>query len=295
MLSQGRTRPQSLVAEFTFSSKRSSMRIGLLGGGLIAHIFLEHIRDGRMGDARVVAIAGRSATSRGAALGREFGVPYDVGRDSLIAARPDVVVEAASHDAVREHVEALLEHGIAAIVLSGGALADDALRARLESAAARHRALLYVPSGGIGGLDALKAACAAGVEEVTIAVTKPARAWKDIPYVERLGIDLDRLPGPVTLFEGSAREGVPHFPANVNIAAVLSLAGAGLDRTRLKVVADPALKFNTHFIHIRGVTGTIDLRFESVPSPDNPKTAMLACYSALAALREFGSPVRYGT
>ena len=113
--------------------------------------------------------------------------------------------------------------------------------------------------------------------------------------MERLGIDLDRLEAPVTLFEGTAREGVPHFPANVNIAAALSLAGIGFDRTRLAVVADPALRFNTHYIHIRGKTGTVDLRFESVPSVDNPKTAMIACYSALAALRELMSPVRYGT
>ncbi len=271
------------------------MRVGLLGGGVIARLFLEHIRDGRMGEARVVAIAGRGERSRGAALAREFGVPYGVGRDALLAARPDVVVEAASHDAVREHAEALLDAGIALIMLSAGALADDRLRERLEGAAARRRTLLHVPSGGIGGLDALKAACAAGADEVSIAVTKPAQAWKGIPYVERLGVDLDRLTGPVTLFEGSAREGVPHFPANVNIAAVLSLAGIGFDRTRLKVVADPALRFNTHFIRIHGATGTVDLRFESVPSPDNPKTAMLACYSALAALREFGSTVRYGT
>jgi aspartate dehydrogenase len=88
---------------------------------------------------------------------------------------------------------------------------------------------------------------------------------------------------------------VPHFPANVNIAAVLSLAGAGFDRTHLKVVADPALVRNTHTIHIAGRSGTIDLRFESVPSPDNPKTALLACFSALAAYRQFASAVRYGT
>lgn len=271
------------------------MRIALLGGGTIARLFLDHVRRGTMGDAQVVAIAGRGVTSRGKALADEFGVPYVVGSDALIAARPDVVVEAASHDAVREHGEKLLSRGIALIVLSGGALVDDALRARLERAAAAHRAMLYVPSGGIGGLDALKAACAAGAVEVSIAVTKPPAAWKDIPFVERLGIDLDRLTEAVTLFEGSAREGVPHFPANVNIAAVLALAGVGFDRTRLKVVADPALRFNTHFIRIEGPTGTVDLKFESVPSPDNPKTAMLACYSALAALRQFASPVRYGT
>jgi aspartate dehydrogenase len=267
------------------------VRVGLLGGGAIARLFLEHRGDG----VEIVAIAGRSEASRGKGLARESGVPFVVGVEKLVAARPEIVIEAASHDAVREHVETLLESGIAVIVLSGGALCDDALRERLERASRERRVPLYVPSGGIGGLDALKAACAAGVDEVSIAVTKPPAAWKGIPYVERLGIDLDRLAGPVTLFEGTAREGVPHFPANVNIAAVLSLAGVGFDRTRLKVVADPALRFNTHFITVRGRTGTIELRFESVPSPDNPKTALLACYSALAAFRQFGSPVRYGT
>ena len=267
------------------------MRVGLLGGGVIARLFLEH----RTGDDEIVAIAGRSQASRAKGLAREFGVPFVLGVRDLIAARPEIVIEAASHDAVREHVEPLLSAGIAVIVLSGGALCDDALRGRLERASRAHRAPLYVPSGGIGGLDALKAACAASVEVVSIVVTKPPAAWKGIPYVERLKIDLDRLKGPVTLFEGTAREGVPHFPANVNIAAVLSLAGIGFDRTHLKVVADPALKFNTHFITVKGATGTIDLRFESVPSPDNPKTAMLACYSALAAFRQFGSSVRYGT
>ena len=271
------------------------MRIGILGGGVIARLFLEHARRGELGDAQIVALAGRGENSRGKALAREFAVPFVIGVKKLIEARPEVVIEAASHDAVREHAEALLSKGVAVIVLSGGALCDDDLRARLERASAKHRVLLYVPSGGIGGLDALKAACAAGVDEVSIAVTKPPAAWKGIPYVEKLKIDLDRLAGPVTLFEGTAREGVPHFPANVNIAAVLSLAGVGFDRTRLKVVADPALRFNTHFVTIRGRTGTIDLRFESVPSTDNPKTAMLACYSALAAFRQFNSPVRYGT
>jgi aspartate dehydrogenase len=271
------------------------MRVGILGGGVIARLFLEHARRGEIGEAQVVAVAGRDAHSRGQSLARDFDVPFVIGAEALAAARPDVVIEAASHTAVRDHAESLLSKGIALIVLSAGALCDDALRGRLERAAARHRALLYVPSGGIGGLDALKAACAAGVDEVSIAVTKPPAAWKGVAYVERAGIDLDRLEAPVTLFEGSAREGVPHFPANVNIAAALSLAGVGFDRTRLKVVADPALRFNTHFITIRGRTGSIELRFESVPSPDNPRTAMLACFSALAAFRQFGSPVRYGT
>ena len=271
------------------------MRIGILGGGVIARLILEHLARGELGDFEVCAIVGRSAGSRGRPLAQQYGVPFVTGLDALLARKPEAVIEAASHDAVREFAAPLLERGISVIVLSGGALCDDALRARLERLAAEKRTLLYVPSGGIGGLDALKAVCVAGADEVEIAVTKPPAAWKDIPYVERLGIDLDRLAGATTLFDGTARAGVPHFPANVNIAAVLSMAGIGFDRTRLRVVADPALKYNTHYINIRGRTGTISIKFESVPSPDNPKTAMLACYSALAALKAFGSPVRYGT
>jgi aspartate dehydrogenase len=271
------------------------MRVGLIGGGVIARLFLEQAQRGTMSDAEVVAVMGRSERSRAKALAREFAITFVTERDDLIASRPQVVIEAASHVAVHEHVEALLSSGIAVIVLSAGAFVDDRLRERVERAAARHHALLYVPSGGIGGLDALKAACAAGANEVSISVTKPPAGWKNIPYVERLGIDLDRLDRAVTLFDGTAREGVPHFPANVNIAAALSLAGIGFDRTHLTVVADPALAFNTHFIRIRGPTGSIDLRFENLPSPNNPKTAMLACFSALAALKQFNSPVRYGT
>ena len=269
------------------------MRIGIIGGGVIARLVLEH--RAALGGVDVACILGRSESSRGKTLAAGFGIPFVTSVGALIALKPEAVIEAASHEAVRQHAAPLLEAGIPVIALSGGALCDDALRARLERLAAEKRTLLYVPSGGIGGLDALKAACVAGVDEVEIAVTKPPAAWKEIAYVERLGIDLDRLAGATTLFDGTAREGVQHFPANVNIAAVLAMAGVGFDRTRLKVVADPALKLNTHYITIRGRTGTISLKFESVPSPDNPKTALLACYSALAAIRAFGSPVRYGT
>ncbi len=271
------------------------MRVAIIGGGTIATLFVEHIRRGDLGDAQVVAVVGRNDASRGRPLASEHGIAYVTTLDELIAQRPDVVVEAASHEAVREFGEALLDQGIALIVLSGGALCDDALRERLEAAAHRSGALLYVPSGGIGALDALKAAALSGMDSVTISVAKPPAAWKGIPYVERLGIDLDALTQARVLFDGTAREGVPHFPANVNIAAVLSLSGIGFDRTRLKVIADPALLFNTHHIEMRGKTGNISIQFENVPSPDNPKTSWLACYSALAALKHAKSPVRYGT
>ena len=271
------------------------LRTALLGGGTIARLVLEQARRGALPGIEVVALAGRSASSPAAALAQEFGVKYLLGGEALLAVRPDAVLEAASHDAVRRHLVSLLEARIGVVVLSAGALADDALRLAAEAAAARSGALLYVPSGGIGGLDALKTACLAGVDEASIQVAKPPAAWRGIPFVERSGVALDRLQGPVTLFEGPAREGVPHFPQNVNIAAVLALAGIGMDRTRLKVVADPALTLNTHTIRVSGRCGRFTVVLENVPSPDNPKTSWLACYSGLAALRALQAGVRYGT
>jgi aspartate dehydrogenase len=272
------------------------MRIALIGGGTIARLVLEHVRDESLGSFEVVALMGRAGgASRARELANEFSVKYLESREALIAARPQAVIEAASHDAVRQHLVPLLESNIGVVVLSAGALIDDALRNAAQQAAARTRALLFVPSGGIGGLDALKTACIAGVDEASIQVAKPPAAWKGIAYVEQKGFDLNGLKGPLTLFEGTAREGVPHFPQNVNIAAILSLAGIGPDKTRLKVVADPALTLNTHTIRISGRSGRFTVVLENVPAPENPKTSWLACYSALAALQALNSPIRYGT
>ncbi len=271
------------------------MRLALIGGGTIARLVLQNLRRGALPGIDVVALAGRGAASAAAVLAGEYGVDYVLGAQALCAAKPEVVLEAASHDAVRTYLVSVLAAGSSVIVLSAGALVDDALRAQAEATARHSGTLLYVPSGGIGALDALKGACAAGEVEVSIQVAKPPAAWRKIDYVEALGVDLESLAAATTLFDGPARVGVPHFPQNVNIAAVVSLAGVGFDRTRLKVVADPALTRNTHTIRVSGKTGQFKIVLENVPAPENPKTAWLACYSALAALKEFGSSARYGT
>jgi len=272
------------------------MRIALIGGGTIARLVLEHARAATLGRFEIVALMGRpGGAPRGGELAAEFSVKYVESLEALVAAKPQAVIEAASHEAVRQHLVPLLDARIAVVVLSAGALIDDALREAAQRAAARTGALLFVPSGGIGGLDALKTACLAGVDEVSIQVAKPPAAWRGIPYVQKMGFELEALQGPLTLFEGSAREGVPHFPQNVNIAAILSLGGIGPDRTRLKVVADPALALNTHTIRVSGRAGRFTVVLENVPAPENPKTSWLACYSALAALQALDSRVRYGT
>jgi aspartate dehydrogenase len=271
------------------------MQLGIIGGGVIARLVLEEHRRGTVDGVDVTGILGRNERSRGRTLAAEFGVPFVTARDALLALRPDVVLEAASHDAVRDHVALLLESGISVIVLSAGALCDDALRTQLEQLAAQHRAKLYVPSGGVGGLDALKAACTAGVESVEVRIAKPPAAWRGIAFVEALDIDLARLDQETTLFAGTVREGVPHFPENVNIAAVLAMAGIGFDSTRLLVVADPGLACSTNTIRIRGASGTIEIRLQNFPAPGHHNTSLLACHSALAAIRAVHAPTRYGT
>src|SRR5262245_47084979 len=110
------------------------LRTGLLGGGTIARLVLEQARQGALPGIELVALAGRSANSPAAALAREFGVQYVIGGEALLALRPDAVLEAASHEAVRQHLVRLLEAGVGVVVLSAGALADDALREAAEAA-----------------------------------------------------------------------------------------------------------------------------------------------------------------
>src|SRR5258708_40272186 len=138
------------MAEFT-PPEEALMRVALLGGGTIARLVLQHVRGGEFPGVEIVAVAGRNGSSRGSALAREFGVSYVAGRAALVAARPAAVVEAASHDAVREHLVALLEAGNGVGVASVGALGGDRLRYAAQDAARGSRALLYGPSGGVRG------------------------------------------------------------------------------------------------------------------------------------------------
>src|SRR5260221_12566393 len=139
---------------------QKKVRVAVLGAGTIARLVLERARRGDLPDVRFVALSGRSQASAGGALGGRFALPFVVSRADLLAQKPDVVLEAASHEAVREHLVPLLDAGVSVIVLSAGALVDEDLRFRAEQAAKQSGAQLYVPSGGIGGLAALKRASA---------------------------------------------------------------------------------------------------------------------------------------
>jgi len=187
----------------------------------------------------------------------------------------DLVVEAASQEAVGQYAESFLRKGQDLMVMSVGALVDEKLLGSLRKAAEKTGAKLVLPSGAIAGLDGLRSANVGRIDEVTLTTTKPPAG---------LGVDVKEK---AILFEGPAREAVKKFPKNVNVAATLSLAGIGFDKTKVRVVADPAVKDNRHEIFVRGEFGEMRVQVDNVPSPQNPKTSYLAAMSAIAAIKRF--------
>jgi aspartate dehydrogenase len=182
----------------------------------------------------------------------------------------------------------VLSAGRDLMIISIGVLADDDLRSRLESAARKGRSRMLLPSGAIGGLDAISSAAIGGLDEVTITTRKP-------PDALATGTDQDSklsdaTAEPVLLYEGAARNAVQMFPANVNVAAALSLAGVGFDRTFIRIYADPAVTRNTHEVHAKGWFGELTFKIMNIPT-ENPKTGRITALSVLKAIRNLQSPV----
>ena len=160
--------------------------------------------------------------------------------------------------------------------------------------AERHGCRILVPSGAIAGLDGMKGAREGAITAVTMETRKPPRGLAGAPWIVEQRIDLDAITGETLIFEGSAARAVKAFPANVNVVAALSLAGIGPERTHIKIFAVPGQVRNQHRITIEGEFGRLRVEIENVPS-DNPRTGKLSYLSAIAMLRELGTPVRIGS
>ena len=167
--------------------------------------------------------------------------------------------------------------------------------ADLVALARRSGARILVPTGALLGLDAVRAAAEGTIRSVRMVTRKPPAGLAGAPYLVERGIVLDGLAEPRLLFEGSAREGARGFPANVNVAAALALAGIGPDRTRLQIWADPGVTRNTHTIEVEGEEASFRMTIENVPSLENPRTGRLTPLSVLAALRRLTATLVVGT
>jgi aspartate dehydrogenase len=220
------------------------------------------------------------------------GVVPTADLDAFLAARPELVVEAAGHGALVQAGPATLRAGIDLLVASVGALADPAIEQALRAAARAGGARIRIPSGALGGLDALGAARLAGLDEVTYVSRKPPAAWRGTA-AESL-VDLAAVREPTVFLATTAREAARRFPQNANVAAAVGLAGIGLDRTRVELMVDPQVGGNRHRILARGAFGELDVSVEARVLPDNPKSSRMAPMSLLAALAREGAELVIG-
>ena len=272
-------------------SRRSGHSVAVAGLGTVGFEVAQRI-DG--GDVEGLTLAAVSARDHVRARERMAGfrAPVEVVVAGDLAERADIVVECAPAAVFREIAEPVVRAGKILVAISVGALLD---HADLVETARATGAQIVVPSGAVMGLDAVRGAAESGIESVTMITRKPPKGLRGAPYLVEHGISVDGLDAPLKVFEGTAREGARGFPANVNVAAALGLAGVGPDRTSLEIWADPGVTRNTHEIRLEAQTLRFHLRIENVPSRENPRTGRSVAPSVVAALRRFVAPLVVGT
>jgi len=205
----------------------------------------------------------------------------------------ELIIESASAKDSWDIAKLALANGKDIMIMSvGGVLGR---LKPLTVLAKQQKAKIYIPSGAISGLDALKAAAIAKINKVLLTTTKHPLSFKGVKYVEEKKINLAGIKKDRVLFSGRARDAVKYFPQNINVAAVLSLAGIGENKTLVKIIASPRAARNMHEIRITSDAGDIFTRTENIVHPDNPKTSYLAVLSAVAVLKQILQPVKIGT
>lgn len=267
-------------------------KIAIIGRGAVAFEVITYALNDARFDVALVLQPGRPAPTESAL--NQAKVLF--GLDELLTWKPDLIIEAAGKVALQTYAAPCLAAGVSVIAASVGALADEALYKTLHQATITGRSQLILPSGAVGALDYLSATrfAASSAEAPTDIVyesRKPPSAWRDV-LAER-GLPLTPE-APITLFEGSAREAAKLFPQNLNVAATIALAGAGMDNTRVRVVVDPTAKGNIHSITATGSFGSLSTQIINRPSPTNPKTSWVVGLSIIAALDRYVAPIVVG-
>lgn len=260
---------------------RKPLRIALIGWGAISRRVAELLAGAQdAGDITVAAVGARynkrsDNIPAGAVLVTD---PAQLGELNL-----DLVVEAAGREAVAVWGEAALRSAPAFAIASASALTDTALLEHLLATAEACGSQLILPPGALAGVDAIAAASALPLDEVVHSIVKPPAAWRGTPAEEMVA--LDALSAPVTFFSSSAREAATRFPQNANVAVISALAGIGLDRTRIELVADPGIAANCHRLSVSGAFGRLNVTIENRPLAGNPKSSEMAALSLVRTIR----------
>ncbi|HLN10273.1 MAG TPA: aspartate dehydrogenase [Xanthobacteraceae bacterium] len=266
-----------------------TIRVAIAGLGAIGRVLAQALRDGIAG-AELACVSARDAGKARAFLDAE-GITCPVVALNKIPDHSDLVVECAPAAVLDQICRPMLEAGKQAMVLSCGALL---LRPDLIALAKSRGGRIMVPTGGLLGLDAVAAAAQGHIHSVRMTTRKPPGGLAGAPHLVTNSITVEGLKAPKLVFSGTAREAAVGFPANVNVAAALSLAGIGPDRTLIDIWADPGVTRNCHAIEVEADSARFTLSIENVPS-DNPKTGRIVALSVIAALRKLTAPLSVGT
>ena len=276
--------------QYAGATGSQDIRVAIAGLGTIGRTVAERLDQGISG-LRLVAVSARDRKKAAAGIA-EFKHQIAVEPLDRLPQLADVIVECLPAAVFREIAEGALDAGRTLIAVSGGALlANPDLVERAREGGGR----IIVPTGALLGLDAVQAAAEGTIHSVTLVTRKPPRGLAGAPFIVEHGITLDGLSEPLKIFEGSARDAVRGFPANVNVAAALSLAGIGADRTMVEIWADPTLDRNFHTIEVDSDSAQFTMSIKNLPSDENPKTGRITALSVIAALRKQTAAVQIGT
>src|SRR3989338_1119574 len=267
-------------------------RIWIVGCGVIGSKIAEAVGFDLKGKAKLSALYDVDPAKARDLSGKLRKKNIAVSSLAELILKSDFVVEAASAKVSADIAREALRAKRDCLIMSAGGLfgAGD-----IFDLAKKKNCFVYVPSGAIAGIDALKAHKLTDIQKVTLTTRKSPQALKGAHYIIKKRIDLDIIKEETVIFAGSAKKAAAFFPQNINVAAVLSLAGIGKEKTRVKIVCSPDYSKNIHEIEIESSAGKTFVRCENSPCLDNPKTSYLAVLSAIAVLKEIFEPIKIGT
>lgn len=264
-------------------------RVAIAGLGAIGRVLARKLADGIPGLTLACVAAGNRAKAQAWLDAQGIACPLVEPED--FPAYADLAIECAPSAVLERICRPMLEAGKTVMVLSAGVLLE---RGDLVALAQARGGQIVVPTGALLGLDAVTAAAEGKINTVRMTTRKPPKGLIGAPYLEANRISVEGLNEPKRVFSGNAREAAAGFPANVNVAAALSLAGIGPERTTIDIWADPAIERNCHTIEVDADSARFTLTIENIPS-ENPRTGRITALSVLAALRKMHAPMRVGT
>jgi aspartate dehydrogenase len=270
------------------------MKVALIGCGFIGQTIAGAVKEGAV-DATLVSVFSikRESSERVAAMCKDAKIANSL--SDVLESDAELVIEAASIDALKQYAVDILNSKKNLMAMSVGAFADKEFLEGIEKVARENGVKVYLPSGAVGGLDALKSAAVAPLSDVSIITTKPPKSLRGNQYLSDKGIDVDRITEKQVLYEGSAADAIEKFPSNVNTAVTVGLCGLGPEKTHITLVCDPEIDKNVHEIHAKGDFGEFRFRIENLPSPKNPRTSYIAALSAITTLKRITSHIETGT